>query len=118
MASCSRVSTPAGPPSAADAPGGEESPPEQFNLTNPDLGLDADLPAAVEVDREEELNVTAPVIQEEPVGTNLQAPDTPTGRLEHRHRHRIAERRGARDVLGRDRAALVEREREPRACAA
>jgi hypothetical protein len=66
----------ANPVSVIDAPVEEALPPEP-NLTNPDLGLDADLPAAVEVEREEELNVTAPVIQEEPVGTTLDAPEMP-----------------------------------------
>jgi prenyltransferase beta subunit len=48
----------------------EERPPDEKNLdlTNPDLGLDSELLAAIEVDRIEDLNVDAKVVADEPVG--------------------------------------------------
>jgi hypothetical protein len=41
---------------------------KQFDLTNPDMGLDSDLKAAVEVDRQDDLNVEGKVVKDEPVG--------------------------------------------------
>ncbi len=38
------------------------------DLTNPDIGLDSDLAAAVEVDKESDFNVTAPAVDNEAVG--------------------------------------------------
>ena len=46
----------------------EEEEEEDYNLTNEDLGFDADLEAAVDVEREEIENVEAPVIDDEPIG--------------------------------------------------
>jgi hypothetical protein len=57
-----------------DAAVEEKAPPEP-NLTNPELGLDADLPAAVDNNREEDVNVNAKVVAEEPIGVPMDAPD-------------------------------------------
>lgn len=47
------------------------------NLTNPDLGFDADLAAATEADREEPENVEAEVIPDEPIGAPNEASELP-----------------------------------------
>jgi len=49
---------------------GDEKPPEEkkLDLTNPDVGLDSELKAAVEVERQDEVNVQAKVTPDEPVG--------------------------------------------------
>jgi hypothetical protein len=46
----------------------DEKPEKEIDLTNPDLGLDSDLNAAVEVDKESEFNVEAPVVENEANG--------------------------------------------------
>jgi hypothetical protein len=48
----------------------DEKPPEEqkFDLTNPDLGLESALTAAVDVERVEDINVEAKVVPTEPVG--------------------------------------------------
>lgn len=45
------------------------------NFENPDVGFNADLEAATEADREEDQNVEAPVLESEPVGSSMEAPD-------------------------------------------
>jgi hypothetical protein len=46
----------------------DEPPPKEPDLTNPDTGLDSELEAAVEVDREADVNVEAPVVENEATG--------------------------------------------------
>ena len=43
-------------------------PPPEDNLTNPDVGLDAELPATVDAEIEKEINVEAPSVDGEPPG--------------------------------------------------
>lgn len=50
---------------------------KQFDLTNEEIGLDSELRAAVEVDRLDEINVDALVVQDEPVGVMNADLDTP-----------------------------------------
>jgi hypothetical protein len=53
---------------------------KKLDLTNPDIGLQSDLAAAVEVNREADRNVEAPVVADQPVGVAVaeSAPvDTP-----------------------------------------
>jgi len=55
----------------------EEAEEPDKNLTNPDLGFDAELDAATEADREEPENVEAPVVPEEPIGAPTEASELP-----------------------------------------
>jgi hypothetical protein len=53
----------------------DEPPEKEIDLTNPDQGLDSELAAAVEVDREADVNVEAPVVENEAPGLPNQEKD-------------------------------------------
>jgi hypothetical protein len=56
----------------------EEQPEKKEDLTNPDLGFDADLKAATDSEREEIENVDAPTTPDEPIGAINEQQDQPT----------------------------------------
>ena len=56
----------------------EEQPEKKEDLTNPELGFDADLKAATDSPREEIENVDAPTVLEEPIGAVNEQMEQPT----------------------------------------